>query len=233
MAGEARSRWLAISEEEGRELFSETGALWLAHTEDGWERTSEEVLRSVGAPVEVLGPTSVSDAVPGMHAEDLLFALHEPRAGVLRAAEAVRVLAHRAVRRGATLIHGTGMSVGDSVLVDGRKLTADRIVWACGAWLGTLFPTEAPVKATRQDVFYWDTPPSWSLTPAWADQDQGIYGLPDLDGQGAKILWHRQGPAYLLIASAASPIRAPPRRWASISGLGSRDSLPCASCGRK
>jgi sarcosine oxidase len=193
MAGEARSRWLAVSQEEDRELFSETGALWLAHTEDGWERRAEEVLRSVGAPVEMLSPTSVSDLVPSMQAKDLLFALHEPRAGVLRAAEAVRVLAQRAMRQGARLIRGTAVPAGDSVRVNGRTLSADRIVWACGAWLGTLFPTEAPIRATRQDVFYWDTPPTWSLTPAWADQDHGIYGLPDLDGQGAKILRHRPG----------------------------------------
>ena len=162
-------------------------------------------MRAIGAPVELLSPSSVTDVFPDVQAEDLLFVVHEPGAGILRAAEAVRVLVQRALRRGATLIRGTAVPASDAVVVDGRRFTADRIVWACGAWLGTLFSDSAPVSGTHQDVFYWDTPPSWDAIPPWADQLRGIYGFPDIDGEGAKILFARPGPPINLHSFARVP----------------------------
>jgi glycine/D-amino acid oxidase-like deaminating enzyme len=82
-------------------------------------------------------------------------------------------------------------------LDDGRRLEADQIVWACGAWLGKLFPEIVELRATRQEVLLfcpphhgWGTPP----LPAWADYEGAFYGLGDLDGEGVKVASDAVGP---------------------------------------
>jgi glycine/D-amino acid oxidase-like deaminating enzyme len=205
LAGEARSRWKLISTEERCELFIKTGALWLAHQADGFEARSEAVLRKVGAPYERLEPSAVRDVLPELRTDDLLFVLHEPLAGVLRAAEACRVLVRRAARRGTTLICGTAAPDHDAMRVNGQTLAADRIIWACGAWLRTLFQDWAPIEATRQEVFYWDAPPHWRERPVWVDEEHETYGLPDIDGAGLKILSSAPGPPFDPDASSREP----------------------------
>jgi sarcosine oxidase len=83
-------------------------------------------------------------------------------------------------------------------VVDAERLSADRVVWACGAWLAQLFPGLVPLKVTRQENFYlgasiaWTTPP----VPAWVDYDEAFYGLGDLDGRGVKAAADLEGPPF-------------------------------------
>jgi glycine/D-amino acid oxidase-like deaminating enzyme len=84
------------------------------------------------------------------------------------------------------------------VLDDGRRLEADRVVWACGAWLPALFGDVVSLRITQQDVFFfgadarWTTPP----VPGWVDYDGAAYGLGDLDGRGVKVAPDVEGPAF-------------------------------------
>jgi sarcosine oxidase len=204
-AWRARELWLELDPT----LLVEAGLAWLAHREDGWEAASERVLRALGIPVQRLDAVEAAQLFPSFNADDLAFVLLEPAAGVLRSRAATRALAARAVARGAQLVRARARPDGERVaLDDGRRLEADRIVWASGAWLGGLFPGLVDLRATRQDVLLfgpsdadWCTPP----VPAWVDYDSGFYGLGDLDGGGIKVAPDAEGPEVDPDADSGTP----------------------------
>jgi glycine/D-amino acid oxidase-like deaminating enzyme len=140
----------------------------------------------------------------------------EPEAGVLRAQRAVRALASAAEARGARLVRGRARPDGASVVLDdGTRLEGDAIVWACGGWLGALFPAEAPLRVTRQELLFLDGGPAWATpahhgggttrgvrgaplhgagVPGWVDYDRAMYGTGDIDGLGVKLALDLEGP---------------------------------------
>ena len=76
--------------------------------------------------------------------DDVRFTLFEPEAGILRARDAVKALAAQAVAAGAELVLAEARPDGAAVVLDdGRRLEADRVVWACGAWLRAALPGRA------------------------------------------------------------------------------------------
>src|SRR6185369_14332110 len=74
-------------------------------------------------------------------------------------------------------------------------------VFAAGPWLPHLFPEVAGplIHVTRQEVLYLGTPagdPTFDAAtfPAWIDYDDAYYGIPALDGRGAKLAPDAYGP---------------------------------------
>jgi glycine/D-amino acid oxidase-like deaminating enzyme len=206
-AWRARQLWRELD----RGLFVESGVAWFARRENGWEAASERVLRARRIPVERLEPHDLR-LFPSFVGRDLSFVLLEPAAGVLRARAATRALAARALARGSGFVRARARPDADSVcLDDGRRLEADRIVWACGAWLAKLFPGIVELRVTGQEVRLlhppragWRTPP----LPAWADYEGAFYGLGDLDGDGVKVACDAVGPAVDPDAELPAPSTA-------------------------
>jgi sarcosine oxidase len=185
-AWRARELWRELEGETGRELLVESGVAWFARSEDGWEAESERVLRAEGIPVERLKPDAGRDLFPSFEPGDLEFILWEPQAGVLRARQATLATAEAAQRAGVRLVNREVLP---------GQVEADIVVWACGAWLPTLY--ELPIRVTKQDVLFfsadgWTTPG----IPAWVDYDRAIYGLGNLDGKGVKVAPDEEGPAF-------------------------------------
>lgn len=191
--------WRTLEAESGADLLLPCGLTWFAHSEGGWEARSEQTLRALGIPSERLAPEAAAALFPdgGFAGEDLAFVLLEPEAGVLRAQRAVRTLAAEARRHGATLVRGRARPAGAEVaLEDGSRLAGDRVVWACGAWLAGLFGALAPVRSTRQELFFLSGGTAWAQpeVPGWVDYDRAVYGTGDLDGLGAKAAPDEEGP---------------------------------------
>ncbi|MFD8558834.1 NAD(P)/FAD-dependent oxidoreductase [Streptosporangium canum] len=88
-----------------------------------------------------------------------------------------------------------GRSRGPAVRVGEEVLRADRVVWACGAWLPRLFPGVADLQVTKQDTAHFAVAPGWD-TPAWVDYDGSVYGHGDLDGLGMKVTSDAEGEPY-------------------------------------
>jgi sarcosine oxidase len=197
-ARRARDLWRELEAEAGTELFVQAGVLWLAQRDDGWEAESEATLRAEGIPVERLDPGEAARLFPEFDPDGLAFCLFEPEAGVLRARDATRVIAAQAAARGARFVGGEARPVGAEVEVDGRRLAADRVVWACGAWLPFLLPGVVQLDVTKQDVFFFGAPIGWQSppVPAWVDFDAAVYGVGDLDGRGFKVAPDREGPPF-------------------------------------
>jgi glycine/D-amino acid oxidase-like deaminating enzyme len=201
----ARRAW-ALWHEIDPSLVVDAGVAWLARRPDGWEAAGEAVLRAEGIPCSRV---DARELFPSIAADDIAYTLLEPEAGILRAREAVKVLAAQAVAAGAELIlaearpadaapsHGARRGQAAAVLLDdGRRLEADRIVWACGAWLPGLFPGLLDLRITHQDVFYFGATAAWRTpgVPGWVDYDGAAYGLGDLDGRGVKVSPDVEGP---------------------------------------
>jgi glycine/D-amino acid oxidase-like deaminating enzyme len=196
-ARRAWSLWGELEAESGVELVVRCGLVWFAHREDGWESAAHRTLSGLGIPVEWLSTPETARLYPSFAGDDLTGALLEPEAGVVRAALAVQTLAERAAAYGARLERAVARPDGRAaVLDDGRRLEADVVVWACGAWLGALFPGLMRLATTRQDLYFFDGGPSWATgrVPAWVDYDHAMYGTGDLDGLGAKAATDAEGP---------------------------------------
>ena len=134
---------------------------------------------------------------PSFAGDDLAFALLEPEAGVLRARDATRALAADAAARGARLVAARARPDGAAVVLDdGTRLEADRVAWACGAWLPRLFGDLVRLRVTQQDVFFLGAGAAWATpgVPGWVDYDGAAYGLGDLDGRGVKVAPDVEGP---------------------------------------
>jgi sarcosine oxidase len=206
LARRARELWREVEDESGHELLLETGVVWLAHRADGWELASERSLTSAGIPIERVDPC---DFFPAIHVDDLAFALFEPEAGILRAATATKQLARLAQKQGTRIVRGRAHPAGTGVWVDQRRLDADLVVWACGAWLPKLFPEYVHAVVTRQDVLFLASPSkAWSAeaVPPWVDIDRAFYGTGDLDGFGIKVAPDRPGPQFDPDGERAGPL---------------------------
>ncbi|MGW0806532.1 NAD(P)/FAD-dependent oxidoreductase [Nonomuraea sp. NPDC002799] len=204
LAWQARSDWLKLGERAGEELYHEAGMVWFARTPDGLEQASARVLKDLGIACQVLDPADGDRFFPDFRGDGLSFLLWEPHAGVIRARRATQVTAALAAAAGVRLVRGRATPVaGDAapylsaVEVDGEVRRADRVVWACGAWLPELFG-EVPVTVTKQDTVHFAVPPAWSIpeTPAWVDYGASVYGHGDVDGTGMKATSDVEGPPY-------------------------------------
>jgi sarcosine oxidase len=197
-ARRARELWRELERDAGRSLLVESGIAWFARREDGWEAESEEALRAEGVPVARLSLDEAAQLFPSFDGEGLLFVLYEPEAGILRAREAVQALVAVTLAEGARLVPGAARPDGAALRVNGERLEADRIVWACGAWLPSIFPDLVQIRVTKQDVFHFGNDASWSTppVPGWVEYDAAMYGTGDVDGYGIKVAPDREGPAF-------------------------------------
>ena len=178
-------------------LVIESGVAWLARRPDGWEAESERVLHRLGIAAERVDAAAL---FPSVRTDDLAFTLFEPEAGLVRAADATRALVRRAVAHGAVLVAARAAPDGAAVALDGgRRLEADRVVWACGAWLGPLFTGLVDLRITQQDVLFLGAPGAgWAApgVPGWVDYDAAMYGTGEVDGRGVKVAPDGNGPAF-------------------------------------
>jgi glycine/D-amino acid oxidase-like deaminating enzyme len=219
----------------GEGVLVDAGAVWFVRCEDGWEADSERVLGDLEIPVERLDLVELERLFPSLRVDDLAYGLFEPHGGALRAGDGVRALVARALAGGLELLRGPARPDGNGVVFEGRRLEADHVVWACGAWLPRLFPSLAQVRVTRQDVVLFDVPASWATpaVPGWLDFDSSFYGHGLIEPHGMKVSCDAEGapmdpdarpeqadPAYVqrsrdylahrFPALAGSPVRSAP-----------------------
>ena len=193
LAWRARERWVELG------VLEEVGVIWLARRDGGWEGESERVLRSLAIPVERLEPAAAARLYPSLAVDDLAFGLLEPAAGVLRARAGVRALVERARQGGLRVERGDARPDAERVAVSARPglgervLEADRVVWACGAWLARLFPSLVRLRVTRQDVVLFDAGARWAGAPGWLDFDASVYGHALIEPYGVKVASDREG----------------------------------------
>lgn len=171
--------WRALEAETGTHLFEEVGLAWLARGSDGFEARCLPVLERLGVEHEWLTPDEAARLFPTLDPDGLEAVLWEPGAGVLYARAATQLLAEQAV--------GLGVRFETARVETARPPGAEVVVWACGAWLPSLFPGLVEVQVSRRDVFFFGGDPAWNRAPGFVEYDAGFYGHGDLGGLGVKM----------------------------------------------
>lgn len=85
----------------------------------------------------------------------------------------------------------------------GATLHAGVFVFACGPWLGRVFPEllRERIFPTRQEVYFFGVPAgdtrfSPPAIPTWIALADEVYGIPNLESRGFKIAIDRHGPEF-------------------------------------
>lgn len=209
MARNSLPHWKALSATAGLPIFLPTGILFFFGTEEAYFLDTVAAHRELGLSTEVLSRAEMAKHFPMFDFEGITAGIFEPEFGALMARRAVQTLVERFVRAGgnyrtgSVLALGTGSRLDSVSLSSGERISADRFVFALGAWLPKLFPEilGGKIVATRQEVFFFATPPGDDRfkpgrMPGWADFNQGdmFYGFPDLESRGVKFAHDLHGP---------------------------------------
>ncbi|GAA3891204.1 N-methyl-L-tryptophan oxidase [Sphingomonas limnosediminicola] len=209
MATDSLPQWKALSAISGLPIFINAGVVFFSGVEDDYFKGSIDVHRQLGLEFQVLDGAQLQKRFPMIDFSGVTIGFFEPAFGALLARRSVQTLVGRFVRDGGTFMKGaaqppanTGNALHEIVLSNGERLKADRFVFAAGPWLPKLFPDVIGqrVLPTRQEVFYFATPPGDRLylpnsMPGWADFNAGdiFYGFPDIENRGVKFAHDQHG----------------------------------------
>ena len=202
MAARAFTLWREAEQQWKRQVLFRTGALWMCAADDSYVRRSIEPMKAIGLTVDELSPTEAARRYPQMGFGNVRSVFFEPEAGFLTARAACELVRETFVREGGTYAQGwvrPGSPAAGRLtrvtLSSGSTVEADRFVFACGPWMGQVFPDVIGrrIVATRQEVFFFGTPAGDTryevgTLPAWVHiGDRLVYGLPSYDRRGLKV----------------------------------------------
>jgi len=190
------------------ELFRETGVLWMAMADDAAALQSVATLADAGIAHDVLDAGAIARRYPQIAVPPGGWAIFEPESGGLLARRAVQAVVEDCLHGGAELridraLAPTGAGrVAEIRTASGETIRAERFVFACGPWLGSVLldVLGGRIFPTRQEVFYFgidagDRRFVPSTMPIWLDFGRDYYGFPDIDGRGFKVAHDTHGEA--------------------------------------
>jgi glycine/D-amino acid oxidase-like deaminating enzyme len=199
----ALALWKENQERFGKQLFYNTGVLWLCHEEKTpLVDDSIPFARKHGMEYEYLSVEALKKRYGVLNVHDLHHGYFDPYGGYLKAREACQHVQEAFVNEGGHFIQGwvkpgklhAGKLTGLS-LSNGLNLTADAYLFACGPWLNQLFPDvkNSLITCTKQELYYFGVPhdqaTGYDNFPVWVDVDgrDFYYGIPGNDHRGFKI----------------------------------------------
>ena len=171
----------------------------------------DRALKEAGIPYEELSNSEMQKRWPQINMEGVLWGVYEPQSGFLTARVACQAVLEGFLAEGGEFrqaaVKAEDLDTGnwdELTLSDGSKLRADQYVFACGPWLGKLFPQTVGnhIRATKQDIFFFGTPAgddrfSEKHFPVWGDhRDHFFYGIPGNQWRGFKIADDTRGPEF-------------------------------------
>jgi monomeric sarcosine oxidase len=205
--------WRDLAARTGREIFRQTGVLWLSNDADAYLKNLCSVLAQAGVEREELNAEDIARRWPQLRFHDVTWGVLEPNSGLLLAREAVQTLVKELVSNGLAHIpfsaippsgNGKGKlkAIQDSA---GESISAGTFVFCCGPWLPRIFPELLGdrIFPTKQEVFFLGAPPGSAdfrppKMPVWLHRTHpGLpYALPDIEGRGFKIAFDLHGERF-------------------------------------
>jgi monomeric sarcosine oxidase len=216
-ADELYTRWSMRSLEAWKEffartnkpLFHQTGILWIANAKDAQAEASRETLKRVGVRHEILNRAELEARFPQIGFGEASWGIFEPDSGVLLARRAVAAVAEAAITEGVDYFQESVSVTAGGGKIDnvrtsaGREIRAAEFVFACGPWLGKVFPDllRERIFVTRQEIYFFGVPAGDNrfappAMPGWLFQADLTYGVPDLESRGFKIALDSHGAAF-------------------------------------
>ena len=211
MAARALVLWKEHEARWRRQFYHRIGVLWLVESDDQYETAALPILRDAKVDFEELAGLEAARRYPQINCERVRWAIFERDGGYLTARRACAAVldGFRAeggdYREVAVLPpQPNGGELTTVTLSDGTTLGADRFVFACGPWLGALFPEVIGdrVRPTQQEVFFFGTPAgdrrfTEQAMPVWADHgSRFMYGIPGNEWRGFKVADDTRGPIF-------------------------------------
>lgn len=212
MARRALGLWRAHERRHAACFYHRTGALWMFEHDDSFGQASARTLREQEIPVEQWTVADAARQYPQIDFAGVRSVLFEPEAGYLMARRACEHVARCVVAEGGQYRVGAAaapVKLGEGplrrlTLAGGGTIDAEAFVFACGPWLGALFPEVVGpnLSVTKQEVYYFATPsgdPRFDDTalPVWLDFGaRDIYGIPGNAGRGFKLADDAAGPPF-------------------------------------
>jgi sarcosine oxidase len=166
-------------------LFHQTGVLVTASPSDPYWIATRKTLSLCGVKHDCLNHAALRKQFPQIILDRDTAGIWEPDSGVLMARRAVQAV-----------VEASGVDY--EIRVGDTKIRAGAVVYACGPWLPKMFPDilRGRIRPTRQEVFFFGTPPGYKSPPTWIAFREGVYSVPALDGRGFKIALDSHGPAF-------------------------------------
>lgn len=199
-------QWKELFAQAGERLFHETGVLWMVPEGNTYFRESLACLKRCGVEHEVMERGELEKRYPQINLEEVGEGMLEPTSGVLMARRAVTCTVTSAMRMGVELclaqaIAPRGRGRVESIEVgEGERIAGGSFVFACGPWLGKVFPEllGPRIFPTRQEVFFFGPPAGDGrfappALPTWFFQADQVYGMPDLESRGLKVACDTHG----------------------------------------
>lgn len=207
---DALPKWKELFARAGRpELFQPTGVLWIAHEGEKIALETMATLDRVACRYERLSLGQMVERYSAFTFEPDCWGILEPDSGVLMARRAVQTVVDEAQKSGTTYENDQvrpsvvrGKRLGQITTRSGENYSAQTFVFACGSWLGKLFPDilGPRIFTSRQEVFFFGVPPgdrrfAPPQMPTWLKLRDLFYGMPNLENRGLKIAHDLHGPA--------------------------------------
>lgn len=202
MAAESLEEWKRLSKDQDLPLFHNAGVLVFFDQESEYATGSYETMRALNLRTERIEPEELRRRWPQIDWSGVKFALLENDFGALMARRSVGTLVEQFVRNGGTYRKAAilppkgGEKLEALETAAGETLHAGEFVFACGPWLGKLFPEAIGNRlfVTKQEIFFFrppagDTRFAMPAMPGWIDffGDTVMYGFPDLESRGFKV----------------------------------------------
>lgn len=190
------------------ELFRQTGVLWIAPGGYQYALDSLAAMNTLGIPAEKLSIAELRARYPQIDFEDDAWGVLEPQSGVLLARRAVQAVVEQAEKLGVDFRIGAvspprvERRLSELTTTNGERISAGTYVFACGAWLGKVFPDalSSRIFPSRAEIFFFGVPAGATQfregsLPAWLYLKDEFYGIPDIEGRGFKVADDRHGAA--------------------------------------
>jgi sarcosine oxidase len=201
--------WKVLFAEAGRpELFQQTGVLWIAHEKYQYALDTLAALQEYKIPHKRLSLLGLRKHYPQITFDEDAWGIFEPESGVLLARRAVQAVVEQARKIGVEYRDAAVLAPGDATAkitslktTAGETISANTFVFACGPWLGKIFPQVLVdrIFPSRQEIFFFGIPPGETrftqpALPTWLYLKDEFYGMPDLESRGFKVADDRHGP---------------------------------------
>jgi glycine/D-amino acid oxidase-like deaminating enzyme len=211
-AARALKLWAKYERRWKKRFLHRTGVLWMVSSrDDAYERGSLDVLRQARMKFQELSTPEMKKRWPQINFEGAHWGIFEPECGYLDARASCQAVVDAYVRQGGNYrqlaVSGDGLEGGHLLglqLSDDSRLRADHYVFACGPWLGKLFPEAlgSVIRPTKQDIFFFGAPAGDSRfadehLPVWGDHGKRFfYGIPGNDHRGFKVADDTRGGPF-------------------------------------
>jgi sarcosine oxidase len=212
MAARSLKLWAKYEKRWNRQFLHRSGVLWMVSArDDAYERGSIEPLRAAKIKFHELSVAEMRKRWPQINFNGVEWGIFEPDCGYLDARASCQAVVDAFLAKGGKYlplaVQADGLEsepMRSLPLSDGSQLRADSYVFACGPWLGKLFPKTIGdlVQPTKQDVFFFGAPAGDDRfddrhLPVWGDhRELFIYGIPGSDHRGFKVADDTRGPAF-------------------------------------